>query len=65
MKVSGEEAKGFDAVRLDSFAAVNGKGDLIDADELTGTVIYQDTPDTQKTVVLGMGAIKIMPRGKR
>jgi hypothetical protein len=62
MKVSGEEAKSYDAVRLDTYMSVNGRGYLIEADEITGNVIYKDTPDTQKTIVLGMNAIKIVLR---
>lgn len=64
MKVSGEEARSFDAIRLDTFQSVNGKGDLVEADDVTGTVTYKDTPDSQKTITFGMGAIKIMPKGR-
>lgn len=62
MNVSGENAKSYDAVRLDSFAIVN-RGELVSADDLTGIVIYKDTSDSTKTITLGEHAIRILPKG--
>lgn len=63
MNVSGDDAKNYRAVRLDSFENAN-KGELVEADDLTGKVVYRDTPDSTKTIVLGDHAIKILPRGR-
>jgi hypothetical protein len=60
MQVSGEAAAAFNAVRLDDFSNAN-KGKLISADEVTGVVVYQDTPELQKTLTLGDHAIRILP----
>lgn len=60
MKVEGDEAKLYRAVRLDSFKDAN-QGELVSADDLTGVVIYKDTPETTKTIVLGEHAIRILP----
>ncbi len=60
MNIAGEDAANYRAVRLDSFEDIN-KGILIEADEVTGKVVYKDTPESQKTVVLGDHAIKILP----
>lgn len=60
--VSGEGAKGYRVVRLDTLQSVHKDGTLVSADESTGTVVYKDTPDSTKTVVFGMGAIRILPR---
>lgn len=57
--VSGEAAKNLDAISLSSFAPVN-RGELVSADDETGTVVFKDTPDSQKTVTLGAHAIKII-----
>ena len=61
MKIDGKNAKLYDSIRLDSFRTVN-EGELIEADETTGNVSYKDVTGTQKQVVLGMNAIKILPR---
>ncbi len=63
MKVEGPDAAGYRVVRLDSFEDVN-KGDLVSADDISGIVVYKDTPDSQKTVTLTCG-IKILPKGMR
>ena len=59
MIVSGEEAGQYDAIRLDSFERAN-RGPLISADDITGVVVYRDTPESQKTLTLGAHAIKIV-----
>lgn len=61
MKVDGEEAKHFRAVRLDSFLNAN-KGELVSADDVSGIVVYKDTPETTKTLELGEHAIRILPK---
>lgn len=61
MLVSGEDAKRFNAVRLDSYANVN-TGELVEADDATGVVKWHDTPDTVKTVSLGERQIRLVPR---
>jgi hypothetical protein len=61
MKIEGADAKLYRAVRLDTFENAN-KGELVSADDVTGTVIYRDTPETTKTVECGDHAIRILPR---
>lgn len=63
MQVQGEEAARFNAVRLDDFTNVN-RGELVEADDVTGRVVYRDTPESTKTVTLGERAIRILPRGR-
>lgn len=63
MIVSGEEAARFNAVRLDNFENAN-RGELVEADDVTGKVVYRDTPESTKTVTLGERAIRILPRGR-
>jgi len=61
MKIEGDDAKHYRAVRLDSFLNAN-LGELVSADDVTGQVIYRDTPETTKTLELGDHAIKILPK---
>lgn len=61
MNVSGEEALRYDAVRLDSFEVVN-KGQLIEADDMTGLVKWRDSTGEEKSVTLGQHAIRITYR---
>lgn len=63
MRIEGEDAKRFNAIRLDNFENVN-RGELVEADDVTGKVVYRDTPESTKTVVLGERAIRIMARGR-
>lgn len=63
MNVSGDEAKRFNAVRLDSYACVN-TGELIAADEQTGAVRWKDKTGTEQSVTLGSHAIRITPRAR-
>ncbi|TAK81878.1 MAG: hypothetical protein EPO09_21750 [Aquabacterium sp.] len=63
MNVSGEEAKLYDAVRLDNFERAN-RGELISADDVSGIVIYKDAAGEAKTVTLGEHAIRILPKGR-
>ncbi len=44
MNISGEEALLYNAIRLDDFSNAN-KGPLVSADDVTGIVIFKDTPD--------------------
>jgi hypothetical protein len=59
MNVSGSDAKLYDAVRLDSMERAN-RGPLVSADEVTGVVVFYDTPESTKTITLGEHAIKIV-----
>ena len=61
MKIEGDEAKFYRAVRLDTFENAN-KGELVGADEATGWVVYKDTPESTKTLMLGDHAIRILPK---
>ncbi len=64
MRIDGEAAKEFRAVRLDSFEDAN-KGELVSADDITGEVVFRDTPETTKTIMLGPSAIRILPKAMR
>jgi hypothetical protein len=61
--VSGENAKGYNAVRLDNFENAN-RGELIEANDETGLVKYKDAAGTEKSITLGDHAIRIMPKGR-
>ncbi len=61
MIVSGEEALLYNAIRLDDFSVAN-KGPLISADDMTGVVVYRDTPESEKTLSLGPHAIRLIRR---
>lgn len=58
--VQGDDAKRFNAVRLDSFANVN-TGELVEADELTGKIVWTDSTGNKREVTLGSHAIKLVP----
>ena len=59
--VEGAEAAGFDAVSTSSMLPIN-RGRLISADIHTGQVVYQDTPETQRTLSLGKHEVAIVPK---
>jgi hypothetical protein len=59
MKVENEEAKHYNAVRLDNFNLAN-KGVLTLADDQTGEVHYTDQAGETKTMTLGAHAIRIL-----
>ena len=61
MRVEGEGAKNFNAVRLDSLMNAN-IGPLLLADEDTGEVVYNDRTGTAVQLKLGSHAIRILPR---
>lgn len=63
MNVTGENAALYNAVRLDNFENAN-RGPLVSADDMTGEVVYKDTPDSQKTLSLGAHAIRIIKAGR-
>ncbi len=63
MSISGSDALLYNVVRLDDFSQVN-KGPLISANDVTGEVVYQDTPESQKTLTLGPHAIRIVKAGR-
>lgn len=60
--VSGDQAAGYDTVRLDSFEVVND-GKLLEANQQTGVVRWKDKTDTEKRVEFGPHMVRIMPRG--
>lgn len=59
MTVTGEAAKAFNAVRLDSLATIN-LGPLVEADEDTGRVAWKDKADQLQIVTLGPRLVKII-----
>jgi hypothetical protein len=61
MKIEGDEASKYRAVRLDTFENAN-KGELVSADEMTGFVSYKDATGETKTLTLGDHAIRILPK---
>lgn len=63
MTVSGDDAKGFNAVRLDSYANVN-TGELVEANDATGLVRWKDKAGVVKSITLGEHAIRIMARAR-
>ena len=66
MRVDGEEAAKYQAVRLDSFRSPYGKDcTLVTADESTGEVIWKDSTGEGKSVTLGQHAIRIIARHSR
>jgi hypothetical protein len=64
MNVSGSEATGFNAIRLDDFSNAN-KGPLVSADTETGSVVYKDVTGEEKKVELGPHAIRLLPKPAR
>lgn len=62
MRVEGEEAAGWSAVRLDSFEPVEGAGLLICADDATGEVAWRDVTNTACRADLGPHAIRLVRR---
>lgn len=62
MRVDGESAHNYSAVRLDSFATVEGKGTLTLADTDTGEVKWTDSIGDAHTTTLGAHAIQIVRR---
>ena len=62
MRVDGESAHNYSAVRLDSFATVEGQGKLTMADDQTGEVKWTDAIGDAHTTTLGAHAIQIVRR---
>lgn len=58
MKVEGENAKLYVAVRLDSYLNAH-QGELVLADEDSGEVRWKDKTGEEKRAVLGAHAIRI------
>ena len=63
MQVSGDAAKEYYAVRLDSFATVNA-GLLLFADDQTGEVRWTDKSGEAKSLTLGPHMISIQKAGR-
>lgn len=61
MNVSGDEAKGYRAVRLDSLENAN-KGELVSADDETGLVVYKDKTGEEVRLPLPAHSIRILPK---
>jgi hypothetical protein len=59
MRVDGDVAKFYNAVRLDNFMNAN-VGELVMADDVTGEVSYKDQTGETKSMTLGQHAIKIL-----
>jgi hypothetical protein len=57
MQVSGDDAKRFKVVKLDSFDDVPGT--LVSADDQTGAVVMKDTTGETKSYSFGPRAIRI------
>lgn len=63
MQIAGDDAKGYDAVRLDNFHPAND-GELVSADETTGAVSWRDAAGETKHLTLGPRMIRILPRSR-
>jgi hypothetical protein len=61
MKIEGETAKNWQAVRIDSYATVN-LGDLVSANEETGEVKYLDRTGQIVEIALGPHTVRLMPK---
>lgn len=60
-QVSGEDAKRYNVVRLDSMATVN-RGPLVSADTQTGKVSWMDKTDTVQVTTLLPQNLRIVPK---
>ena len=63
MNVSGDEAKRWNAIRLDSFAVIND-GLLVSADEQTGEIKWIDRAGEKRELTLGAHAIRLVLAGR-
>jgi len=63
MRKEGEEAAGYDAVRLDSGATIN-QGTLTLADDLTGDVTWKDKAGESRSEKYQAHAIAIVARSR-
>ena len=63
MRIAGTDAARYDAVDRDSYETIN-KGVLVEADEDTGHVAWNDKTGVLQTVTLGMHRVKLIPRGR-
>ena len=64
MNVAGDEAKRWNAVRLDSFAVINDPGSLLSADDQTGEVKWLDHTGEKRELTLGAHAIRLVLAGR-
>ena len=60
MRISGDEAGKWQAVRRDSLETVN-RGDLVMADDESGEVKWRDRTGQEQSLTLGNGAIRLVP----
>lgn len=61
MNISGDDAKNYRAVRLDSLENAN-KGELVSADDETGLVVYKDKTGEEVRLPLPAHSIRILPK---
>lgn len=59
MRLEGDNAQHYQAVRYDTLATVN-KGPLVVADDTTGYVLWRTGPTETASLVLGPAAIRII-----
>ena len=64
MKIEGEDAKRYTAVRLDDLTSVEGSGNLVMADDVSGEVRWVDKTGKPCTASLGMRSIKLVRRAR-
>lgn len=62
MKVEGDSARAYSAVRTDSMLPIEGKGRLVLADDLSGEVKWLDATGETCSLTLGQHAIRIVRR---
>jgi len=60
MRVEGETASRWSAVRLDSLSSVEGRGLLLMADTETGEVVWRDRSGEVCKAMLGIHAIRLV-----
>jgi hypothetical protein len=63
MIITGDSAKGWCAVRLDTFEQVN-QGPLLEANDESGSIRWIDKQGREHGLVLGSNAIRILPRSR-
>ncbi len=61
MRLVGDDAAPFNAMRLDNFENVN-KGPLVLVDDQTGEVAWTDKSSELKSITLGIHAIRIVKK---
>lgn len=64
MNISGEAAKSFKVVRIDSYSdAIHPRAELLEADDTTGLIKFKDhVTGEEKQVMLQPHVMRIVPR---